>query len=151
MDLRMRGTKLANKNAVRCLLFFRLDSQSISLDQYEHNTPSSTTSSRTFRTVTQLHPAEKSTMAELDASLLHTTVTDKPGQLPPAETLVFGQTFTDHMLQCKWSAARGWEPPVIKPFGDLSISPAASVLHYSTTLFEGEREGAPRECSTLCS
>lgn len=88
-------------------------------------------------------------MAELDASLLHTTVTDKPGQLPPAESLVFGQTFTDHMLQCKWSAARGWEPPVIKPYGDLSISPAASVLHYSTTLFEGmkaykDRNGCAR-------
>lgn len=76
-------------------------------------------------------------MATLDPSQLTITKTETPGQLPPSSSLVFGQTFTDHMLQVKWTAARGWEAPVIKPYGDLAISPAASVLHYATTLFEG--------------
>jgi branched-chain amino acid aminotransferase len=31
----------------------------------------------------------------------------------------------------------GWQPPEIVPFGDLRISPAASVLHYGMGCFEG--------------
>lgn len=52
--------------------------------------------------------------------------------------MVFGQHFTDHMLTIKWDAKKGgWQAPEIKPYGDLSLSPAATVLHYAPTLFEG--------------
>lgn len=44
---------------------------------------------------------------------------------------------TDHMLTCRWTVDYGWEDPVIKPFGDLTISPLASCLHYATQCFEG--------------
>jgi len=53
------------------------------------------------------------------------------------EKLVFGHTFTDHMIVCDWSKETGWQQPEIKPFGELSLHPAASVLHYGLECFEG--------------
>lgn len=32
---------------------------------------------------------------------------------------------------------QGWGPPTIKPFGNLSIHPAAQTLHYGVCCFEG--------------
>ena len=40
---------------------------------------------------------------------------------PDPDSLVFGATFTDHMLTVEWSSASGWEKPHIKPFGNLPI------------------------------
>ena len=61
---------------------------------------------------------------------------------PPKQELVFGKTFTDHMLTMEWnrrgnsgsgnSGSGGWSDPQIVPYGDLHISPAASCLHYGT-------------------
>lgn len=56
---------------------------------------------------------------------------------PNPEKLVFGTAFTDHMLTIRHTNANGWEKPVIEPLRDLSIHPAAKVLHYSTEIFEG--------------
>ena len=42
----------------------------------------------------------------------------------------FGTVFTDHMLTVEWSAAEGWQAPLIKPLGNLSLHPACSSLHY---------------------
>ncbi|XP_008282699.1 branched-chain-amino-acid aminotransferase, cytosolic [Stegastes partitus] len=49
----------------------------------------------------------------------------------------FGTVFTDHMLVIEWSLAEGWEAPLIRPFGNLSLHPACSSLHYGIQLFEG--------------
>lgn len=35
------------------------------------------------------------------------------------------------MLTVEWSSTSGWEKPHIKPFENLPIHPAASVLHYA--------------------
>uniref|UniRef100_A0AAY5EUH4 Branched-chain-amino-acid aminotransferase n=1 Tax=Electrophorus electricus TaxID=8005 RepID=A0AAY5EUH4_ELEEL len=56
---------------------------------------------------------------------------------PEVEGLQFGTVFTDHMLLVKWSRDGGWERPRIQPFGDLSLHPACSALHYALQLFEG--------------
>ncbi|XP_070847719.1 branched-chain-amino-acid aminotransferase, cytosolic [Chaetodon trifascialis] len=53
------------------------------------------------------------------------------------EVFTFGTAFTDHMLTIEWSAAEGWQAPLIKPFGNLSFHPACSSLHYGIQLFEG--------------
>ncbi|KAJ7275288.1 branched-chain amino acid aminotransferase II [Mycena haematopus] len=60
-----------------------------------------------------------------------------PKTPPPAHTLVFGHTFTDHMLTIPWNAVSGWGTPEIKPYGPLQLEPSATVLHYAQTLFEG--------------
>lgn len=71
------------------------------------------------------------------ASLLTINKTANPKAIPAFSTLVFGQTFTDHMLMCRWSATTGWAAPSIEPYGPLSLDPSATVLHYAPTLFEG--------------
>ena len=48
----------------------------------------------------------------------------------PYDQLVFGRTFTDHMLEIDWDVTTGWHSPRIIPYGNLSISPAATGLHY---------------------
>ncbi|PVU94552.1 hypothetical protein BB560_005929 [Smittium megazygosporum] len=68
---------------------------------------------------------------------------------PPKEKLVFGHTFTDHMLEAKWTRENGWETPRIVPYHDLQISPASSSLHYALQCFEGAKafigtDGKPR-------
>uniref|UniRef100_A0A3B4XX85 branched-chain-amino-acid transaminase n=2 Tax=Seriola lalandi dorsalis TaxID=1841481 RepID=A0A3B4XX85_SERLL len=62
---------------------------------------------------------------------LSSTLKSKP------DVFSFGTVFTDHMLTIEWSATEGWQAPLIKPFGNLSLDPACSSLHYGIQLFEG--------------
>ncbi|MBX2972571.1 MAG: branched-chain amino acid aminotransferase [Flavobacteriales bacterium] len=48
----------------------------------------------------------------------------------------FGRVFSDHMLVMDFEDG-AWKAPAIVPFGDLELSPASLVLHYSQTIFEG--------------
>ncbi len=50
--------------------------------------------------------------------------------------LSFGHEFTDYMFECDYKDGK-WSNPTIKPFGPLSISPAAKVFHYGQAVFEG--------------
>lgn len=52
------------------------------------------------------------------------------------ENLPFGSIFTDHMFVCDYRNG-AWETPSIVPYGNMSMSPAASVLHYGQAVFEG--------------
>jgi branched-chain amino acid aminotransferase len=49
----------------------------------------------------------------------------------------FGRVFTDHMVSAVWSAADGWHDAKLTAYGPTSIDPAAVVLHYGQTVFEG--------------
>jgi branched-chain amino acid aminotransferase len=75
--------------------------------------------------------------AALRAEKLTVTPTTAPKQKLPNEDLVFGTTFSDHMLIADWTEAGGWEAPQIIPFGDFSMHPAVSALHYAIQCFEG--------------
>jgi len=44
---------------------------------------------------------------------------------------------TDHMITAVWKSTTGWEDPELRPYGNLSLAPTASVLHYATECFEG--------------
>ncbi len=50
--------------------------------------------------------------------------------------LNFGSVFTDHMFECDYKNGK-WGQPTIRPYGPLSISPAAKVFHYGQAVFEG--------------
>jgi branched-chain amino acid aminotransferase len=50
--------------------------------------------------------------------------------------LGFGRVFTDHMIAMSWTPD-GWEPPQVRRFQNLSLSPAAMVFHYGQAVFEG--------------
>lgn len=48
----------------------------------------------------------------------------------------FGRVFSDHMFIMD-HVDGAWQRPRIEPFGNLTMSPAASVLHYGQSIFEG--------------
>lgn len=73
----------------------------------------------------------------LDASKLVFTKTTTPKQKLPNDELVFGKTFTDHMLEVEWTQADGWGVPKISPYHKLSLDPSTVVFHYAFELFEG--------------
>ena len=56
---------------------------------------------------------------------------------PADSDLGFGKVFTDHMFTMDYSAKKGWYNPLIKPFEDFIISPAAMIFHYGQAIFEG--------------
>ncbi|KAG7870064.1 hypothetical protein KL918_000268 [Ogataea parapolymorpha] len=79
----------------------------------------------------------RSMSSALDSSKLKITKTTAPKTKLPNDQLVFGQSFTDHMLTIEWTAESGWGIPEIKPYGNLSLDPSACVFHYAFELFEG--------------
>ncbi|MDA7803323.1 branched-chain amino acid aminotransferase [Crocinitomix sp.] len=50
--------------------------------------------------------------------------------------LPFGKFFSDHMLEMDYADGK-WGAPKIVPFGNLSIHPATSAIHYGQSIFEG--------------
>jgi branched-chain amino acid aminotransferase len=52
------------------------------------------------------------------------------------ENLRFGREFSDHMFVLDYANGK-WQKPVIKPFENLSLNPATSVIHYGQSIFEG--------------
>lgn len=73
----------------------------------------------------------------LDASKVKVTKVETPSEPRPNDELVFGQTFTDHMLSVEWNKENGWAIPEIKPYGNISLDPSCCVFHYGFELFEG--------------
>ncbi|XP_070306659.1 branched-chain-amino-acid aminotransferase, mitochondrial isoform X1 [Odocoileus virginianus] len=72
------------------------------------------------------------------AADLQLEMTQEPHKKPdPSQPLLFGNTFTDHMLMVEWNQEKGWGQPRIQPFQNLTLHPACSALHYSLQLFEG--------------
>ncbi|KAG2153306.1 aminotransferase [Suillus clintonianus] len=74
---------------------------------------------------------------DIEPSRLTITKTTSPKELPPSKSLVFGQTFSDHMLRIPWTDVTGWGAPSIVPFSDINLSPSSTMLHYAQSLFEG--------------
>ncbi|KAN0085107.1 Aminotransferase [Elaphomyces granulatus] len=73
-------------------------------------------------------------LSPLKLAITKTTTPKKP--IPPQE-LVFGRSFTDHMLSVEWTASDGWFAPRILPYQNLSLDPATCVFHYAFECFEG--------------
>ena len=65
------------------------------------------------------------------------TKTTAPKVKPDPSTLGFGKVFTDHMFLMEYEPEKGWYDARIVPFGNLSIHPASTVLHYGSEIFEG--------------
>lgn len=63
--------------------------------------------------------------------------TNNPGKMPPEDTLGFGRVFSDHMFIMDYDRDNGWHNARIVPFGNLSLHPASTVLHYGAEVFEG--------------
>jgi branched-chain amino acid aminotransferase len=76
-------------------------------------------------------------LASVKAANLQTTLMRNPKQPLPNSQLVFGQTFTDHMLSIEWTQKEGWSNPRIHPYEKISLDPSAIVFHYGLECFEG--------------
>lgn len=61
----------------------------------------------------------------------------KKRKTPDFKDLPFGKIFTPHMFLMKYDTERGWHSPQIKPLSNIELHPAAIVLHYSQSVFEG--------------
>lgn len=53
------------------------------------------------------------------------------------DALGFGQVFTDHMFIMSYQEQGGWNAGEIKKYEPFRFNPAAIVLHYAQTVFEG--------------
>jgi|EP01033_Poteriospumella_lacustris_P000003 branched-chain amino acid aminotransferase len=73
----------------------------------------------------------------IDAKKLVVQKTTTPKAKLPLNELVFGRSFTDHMLEIDWEEGKGWKAPRIIPYQNLSLSPASTGLHYGLQCFEG--------------
>ncbi len=60
-----------------------------------------------------------------------------PGKMPPEAQLGFGKVFSDHMFVMDYEEGKGWHDARIIPFGNISLHPASTVLHYGAEIFEG--------------
>ncbi|MBQ8319970.1 MAG: branched-chain amino acid aminotransferase [Clostridia bacterium] len=65
------------------------------------------------------------------------TKTAAPKVMPPENELGFGKYFTDHMFVMDYEEGKGWYDARIIPFGNISLHPASTVLHYGAEIFEG--------------
>ncbi len=52
------------------------------------------------------------------------------------ENLKFGKILSDHMLIAKYANGE-WQDVKIIPYGDISLSPSSSSIHYGQSIFEG--------------
>ncbi|KAJ7597258.1 branched-chain amino acid aminotransferase II [Mycena floridula] len=96
--------------------------------------------SRAFLRHTRTYPSTLrgyGTLADIQPALLQVLKNEKPKTPPPPKDLVFGHTFTDHMLTIPWKVESGWGTPRIQPYGPLALDPSCTVFHYAQTLFEG--------------
>ncbi len=66
-----------------------------------------------------IQPVAKSRISELDFN-----------------NIEFGKIFSDHMLVSDYKNG-AWQAPEIVPYGNMSLSPATSAIHYGQSVFEG--------------
>lgn len=52
-------------------------------------------------------------------------------------TIGFGTVFTDYMFEMTYEEGKGWHDATIRPYQEISVSPANSTLHYGQAIFEG--------------
>ena len=60
-----------------------------------------------------------------------------PTATPDLDNLGFGRVFTPHMVTATWTPGGGWTELEMLDRGALQIDPAATVLHYGQSIFEG--------------
>ena len=90
----------------------------------------------------------KRPLADIDFSNLKVEYTSKPREKCPDEQLGFGKEITDHMLQIKWRAGKGWGMPKIVAATSVSLHPFSHVFHYAIECYEGMKAYVDREGNT---
>ncbi|CAE6444685.1 unnamed protein product [Rhizoctonia solani] len=102
---------------------------------YSHSCRSFSTSLSRWKV--DLMTGEPTALPDIESSQLEIHKNLKPRPPPKSSSLVFGHTFTDHMITIPWNVISGWGTPKIIPYAPLSLDPSCTVLHYAQTVFEG--------------
>ncbi len=61
----------------------------------------------------------------------------------------FGRLYSDHMLVAHYENGE-WGNPEIMPYGNLSLSPATTFMHYGQAIFEGVKASFLSQVLYLC-
>ncbi len=73
----------------------------------------------------------------IDTLSIHTQATTQPRlAMQDFNNLEFGKAFSDHMFVVDYRNGE-WQDAQILPYGDITVSPANSALHYGQAIFEG--------------
>src|SRR5437016_6908447 len=56
---------------------------------------------------------------------------------PKDSELGFWTVFTDHVFVMDYREGKGWYDPRVEPYGPFGLDPAAAVLHYAQSVFDG--------------
>lgn len=65
------------------------------------------------------------------------TLTTEKKPKPNADELGFGRIYTDHMFIMDYTEGKGWHDARIVPYQPVVLDPAAKILHYGQSVFEG--------------
>ena len=65
------------------------------------------------------------------------TKSNAPIEMVDESKLGFGKHFSNHMFVMDYENGKGWINARIVPFGNISLHPASTVLHYGAEIFEG--------------
>ncbi|KAK3672298.1 branched-chain-amino-acid transaminase bat2 [Recurvomyces mirabilis] len=130
-SLRTLLPRTTTKHITRHSHHHRIPLQCLLNQQRSYSTPTPTP------TRLEAPDASDPKLSAIDTSTLTITKTTTPKTPTPHNELIFGRTFTDHMLSLEWTAESGWLAPNITPYQNLSLDPATCVLHYAFEAFEG--------------
>ncbi len=64
------------------------------------------------------------------------------------DNIQFGTIFSDHMFRCDFANGE-WQEPEILPYGNITLAPSLSAIHYGQSIFEGmkafkDQQGNPQ-------
>lgn len=83
--------------------------------------------------------------AKISSGALRISKASSQKALVPLKDLIFGRTFTDHMLSITWEEGQGWSSPRIHPYEKIALAPSATVFHYGMECFEGMKAYKDRQ------
>ena len=63
-------------------------------------------------------------------------VTESRANLLDESNIQFGKLYSDHMLIADYEDGE-WKAPQILPYGDITMSPSTTFIHYGQAIFEG--------------
>jgi branched-chain amino acid aminotransferase len=68
---------------------------------------------------------------------INITLSETKKPRPKDSELEFGRIYTDHMFIMDYSVDQGWYDSRIIPYQPITLDPAAKILHYGQSVFEG--------------
>jgi len=82
-------------------------------------------------------PSPFTSFYERDLEMVRASSAQMRSKPASTESLKFGHTYSDHMMEVDFSDESGWTRPLICPLKNFELHPGCKALHYAVQLFEG--------------